>query len=131
MTPKQEKFCQLVADGMTQSDAYRGSYNAGKMTNKTIWERASHLMADDKVSARVAELRQALSDKALWLREDSVNALARIARDDPSAPHAAKVSAIKELNAMHGYNEAKKVDVGGLSGLTRIIVERVGNGSED
>lgn len=28
LTPKQEKFAQLVADGMSQSDAYREAYNS-------------------------------------------------------------------------------------------------------
>lgn len=28
LTPKQEKFCQLVADGMSQSDAYRYAYSS-------------------------------------------------------------------------------------------------------
>jgi len=56
---KQESFSRLVAEGSSQADAYRGSYNAEKMTDKTIWEAASRLMADSKVYARVQEIKDA------------------------------------------------------------------------
>lgn len=53
LTHKQEKFANLVASGMTQADAYRHSYKADFMSAKTIHEKASCLMANDKVRARV------------------------------------------------------------------------------
>ena len=112
LTAKQEKFCQCIADGMTQADAYRAAYSAEKMADKTIWEKASALMADGKVSARVDELRQALAQRLMWRREDSVEVLRKIAKEDPEAPHSSIVSAVKELNAMHGFNEPTKVDLG-------------------
>jgi phage terminase small subunit len=129
LTAKQEKFAQCVADGMTQADAYRASYSAEKMADNAVYVKASQLMAEGKVSVRVAELRQALSDRLLWAREDSVRVLAKIAQDDAEAPHSAIVSAVKELNAMHGYNEPTKVDLG-LKGVTRVIVEGI-DGSPD
>ena len=46
----------------------------------------------------------------MWEREDSVRVLAAIATEDQDAPHAARVSAIKEINAMFGYNAPAKVD---------------------
>jgi phage terminase small subunit len=54
---KQEKFARLIAEGNSQADAYRGAYNAKNMTDKTIWEAASRLMADSKVSARVEAIK--------------------------------------------------------------------------
>jgi hypothetical protein len=50
--------------------------------------------------------------------------LAKIAKEDPEAPHSAIVSAVKELNAMHGFNEPSKVDIG-VKGIARIVVEGV------
>ena len=32
LTPKQEKFAQCVADGMTQADAYRAAYDCAPST---------------------------------------------------------------------------------------------------
>jgi hypothetical protein len=45
LTSKQEKFTQCVAEGMTQADAYRAAYSAGRMKNETIWSKAAILMA--------------------------------------------------------------------------------------
>ena len=58
LTPKQERFAQCVASGMSQADAYRESYDCKPTTKpSTIQETASRLMADPKISARVSELR--------------------------------------------------------------------------
>lgn len=107
LTAKQEKFCQCIADGMTQSDAYRAAFCVKNMKPETIWVRASELMADGKVKVRVAEIKSKLESKSLWTREMSVKAL--VAAYKEGAP-SVKVSAVKELNAMHGFNEPIKVD---------------------
>jgi len=108
LTAQQEKFCQCIADGMTQADAYRASYKVGKSKPETVIQSASRLMADRNVTARVDELRGALAQKALWTREDSVQALSEIARDGRPVE---RVAAVKELNAMHGFNAPIKTDM--------------------
>jgi phage terminase small subunit len=113
LTPKQEKFCQCIADGMTQADAYRASYNASKMSGNSIYSKASELMADGKIAARVAEIRAQLEDKALWTREDSVRALKSVIEGGRPSD---VTGAVKELNSMHGYNEPKKVELTGKDG---------------
>lgn len=110
LTPKQEKFAQLVADGKTQADAYRGAYNATTMADKTIIETASKLMSDSNVSTRVKELRQELSQKALWTREDSVRVLKEVIEDGRAGD---KTAAVKELNMMHGFNAPTKIEHSG------------------
>lgn len=58
-TPKLEKFCHAIVSGkaVDQSDAYRIAYRVGPKTKaKTVHEKASRLMADDKVKARIDEL---------------------------------------------------------------------------
>ena len=109
LTQKQEKFCQCAADGMIQSDAYRAAFGQGKMSDKTINEQASKLMALPKIYTRVAELKEQLANKALWTREESVNKL-KEALDIADRPTDI-VSVIKELNAMHGYNAPTKHEV--------------------
>jgi phage terminase small subunit len=113
LTPKQEKFCQCIADGMTQADSYRASYNASRMSKGSVYVRASELMSDSKISVRVSEIKSQLEEKALWTREDSVNALKRVAEGDKGSE---VVAAIKELNSMHGYNEPKKMELTGKDG---------------
>jgi hypothetical protein len=122
MTPKQEKFAQCIADGMNQADAYRAAYDASNMKDSSIYVNASKLLSDTKVAQRVQELKEQLSSKALWTRADSVRALEtamRIAQDKDNA--AGLVAAIKELNAMHGFNEPSKLELtGGTNNVNRV-----------
>lgn len=115
LTAKQEKFAQCIAQGMTQADAYRASYDTSKSKNETIWSRASELMDDRKVSERVNELKGALAEKELWTREMSVKGLItayKMANEDRNT--SGMVNSVKELNAMHGYNEPTKIQVSSL-----------------
>lgn len=59
LTPKQEAFCLAYIETGNASEAYRRSYNAGKMQPATINVKASQLLADDKIAVRVAELKAA------------------------------------------------------------------------
>ena len=59
LTPKQEKFAQGVASGMSQADAYRHAYNAEKMKPETIQKRASELMMNKReITGRVRDLQE-------------------------------------------------------------------------
>ncbi len=82
--PKQEKFAQCVASGMTQADAYRAAYNAENMTSKQIVEEGSKLMARPNVSQRVAVLRKPAIEKTKVTAERVIQELASIAFSDVS-----------------------------------------------
>ena len=127
LTPKQEKFAQGVASGMTQADAYRNSYNAEKMKPESVQVNASKLMADAKIAQRVRELKDALTKKNLWTREMSVKALVKAYQVAEGANQSTGMTAaVKELNAMHGYNEPEKIDVtSGGRPLMPQLIERV------
>lgn len=128
MTPKQEHFAQCIADGMTQADAYRTAYDTTKSKPESIWSKASELMADVKVTARVAELKAELAKKAIWTREMSVKALVQAYKVAQVQNNASGMSgAIKELNAMHGYNAPKQVELSGglqVQKIERVIVKK-------
>jgi hypothetical protein len=112
LTAKQEAFCQAIADGMNQADAYRHAYDTSNMKDSSIHVNASKLLSDAKVTQRVTFLKQALESKALWTREMSVKALInayKVAQDKKNA--VGMTGAVKELNAMHGYNEPVRLDV--------------------
>ena len=133
LTGKQEKFCQCVADGMTQADAYRTAYNAEKMKPDTVHVKASTLMADGKIAGRVRELREALAEKVLWTRAQSVAVLSGVATNcTGEVKPSEQVSAVKELNAMHGYNAPAKVDLMNTDGsMTRHTVNFVESKNAD
>ena len=57
ITPKQEKFANLYVEYSDKTKAYRESYDCSKMADKTVNETACRLATDDKVSARISELR--------------------------------------------------------------------------
>lgn len=113
MTPKQENFAQAIADGMSQADAYRRAFDVKPTTKpETVQQMASRLMADHKVFARVAELKAQLSAKALWTREMSVKALVKAYRvAEQSSNSSGMTGAVKELNAMHGFNEPARLNI--------------------
>ncbi len=76
LTPKQDKFARLVAEGKTQADAYRGAYDVSKNTKpETIQENASKLMANTKVSTRVEELRNKADIRTVETIEKLTNEL--------------------------------------------------------
>lgn len=129
LTSKQEAFAQAIASGKTQADAYRHAYDASNMKDSSIHVNASKLLSDAKVAQRVKELKVQVSEKALWTREKSVLALADIAQGAEARANE-KVAAIKELNAMHGFNEPVKVQLGGEV-VTRVILADMDDGDSD
>ena len=105
LTSKQEHFARLVAEGNSQAEAYRVAFSS-KAKPESVHSLASTLMADVKVSSRVAQLKQDLAEKSLWTRIDSVKVLSGIAKgDDPDAKPADRVNATKALNSMHGWDK--------------------------
>ena len=121
LSAKQESFAQAIAKGMTQADAYRKAYPSANRTEKTVHENASRLAKNVKVASRVKELKGNLEQKALWTREMSVKALVAAYKEGSAG---VKVSAVKELNLMHGYNAPEKVDlhVSGIMPPTQILI---------
>lgn len=101
LTPKQEKFVQGIIDGMSQADAYRAAYNCSRMTDKTIWEAASKLMSDSKVSARVSELRDRITSEKIMSAQKRSEWLTELIQNE-DADINAKLKAVDILNKMSG-----------------------------
>ena len=100
LTEKQEKFVQsIVLEGMNYSDAYRSAYNTDRMSDKTVNEKASLLAGEDKIRARMAELREkTITPKVMSAqkRKEKLTELAGSA--DPNVA----MKAIDLLNKMDG-----------------------------
>jgi phage terminase small subunit len=112
LTAKQEAFAQGIADGLGQADAYRMAYDAEGMKDSTVYSKASIMMSEGKIKARVDELKAQIAEKQLWTREMSVKGLMsayRIALEAKTST--GMTAAVKELNIMHGYNEPTKHSV--------------------
>ena len=63
LNPKQEAFATGVASGLSQAEAYRQAFPLSrKWKDKTVHEKASRLAAENKVQARIQELREKAAD---------------------------------------------------------------------
>ena len=56
LTAKQSRFAELLAEGMTNSEAYRLAYGAENMKPATVHNEACKAAQHPKISARVTEL---------------------------------------------------------------------------
>ena len=101
LTPKQEKFVQSLIQGMSQADAYRSAYATKNMSDKTIHEAASRLVADSKVSARLSELREQMTKETIMSAQKRLEWLTEaIGNKDISVTD--KLRAIDLMNKMQG-----------------------------
>lgn len=96
LTAKQEKFVMNIIDGMSQADAYRSSYDVKKMSDKTVWEKASRLMSDDKVRARLQELRDQMMKPSIMSAQERLEYLTRVIKGE-------------ELEETYEWNDGERV----------------------
>lgn len=80
LTAKQEQFVKSIIDGMSQADAYRSAYDTSRMTDKTVHEKASRLMSDDKVRARLQTLRDQMMTPSVMSAQERLEYLTRVVK---------------------------------------------------
>ena len=78
LTAKQEQFVKNIIDGMSQADAYRSAYDTTRMKDKTVWERASALMKNNKVATRLKELRDQLAKPTIMSAQERLEFLTQV-----------------------------------------------------
>ena len=78
LTAKQEKFVRNLIQGMSQREAYKKSYNAENMTDKTIDEEACKLFNSPKISTRYNELIERAAVAAVMTAQERLEYLSRI-----------------------------------------------------
>lgn len=79
LTPQQEKFARLVAEGKNQSEAYILAFpNAQQWKPTSVAVAGSKLMALDNVSQMVDALRAEVSKKTVETVDDHLNELKRL-----------------------------------------------------
>ena len=112
LTEKQERFAQAVAlEGMTYSDAYRSAYDTKRMSNKTINEKASVLASEDKITARITELRENLVGKKIMTAQERMEWLTEVVKSKEETT-SDKMKAIDIMNKMQGeYVQKVEADV--------------------
>ena len=101
LTAKQEKFVQGIIEGKSQAEAYRAAYSCKNTSDKTIWENASRLMADSKVKARVAELRDRIVGESIMTAQQRMEWLTELIHSEDEST-VDKLRAVDIMNKMQG-----------------------------
>ncbi len=117
LTAKQEAFALAYLESGNASIAYRRAYNAEEMGNQSVAVTACRLLQNPKIALRVQAARDRILDEIVWSRQQSVRTLRDIATGlDRTTTCQARIAAVKELNAMFGYNAPVKSQVLGADG---------------
>jgi hypothetical protein len=109
LTVKQERFCEAFIETGNASEAYRRTYSTSNMAEKTVWEKASHMLAKDKVKARVENLKAMHRER----HEITVDRLTQMLEEDRELARkegqaGAAVSATMSIAKLHGMILDKK-----------------------
>lgn len=75
LTPKQEKFCRIHFEGVSASEAYRQSYNCGKMKPETINRNAKALLDNNKIATMLQKLREKAEKGSFVTRDEHLDDL--------------------------------------------------------
>ena len=91
LTSKQRKFAENLADGMSQSDAYRNAYDASDMQSDTIRSKASLMAGRDDIRAAVdalmGERMRLIETRGVSDRAKVVALLRKFAEDEARPDH--------------------------------------------
>lgn len=121
LTPKQERFAKAIAlDGMSYSDAYRSAYNTKSMSDKTVNEKASLMKDQDKIRARIKELRDEVDTPKIISAQKRKEWLTEVI-NDPSIEINARLKASDQLNRMEGEYITKVEGNLGIAKLEDLI----------
>lgn len=113
LTQAQENFARLYVELGNAAEAYRQAYpKSQRWKESTLWPKSSKLLAMDKVSTRVSELRQQAAEKTGITLESHLNELERLRK---MAEEQGNVSAAIQAEVARGKHSgvvaATKVDV--------------------
>lgn len=115
LTPKQEKFVQVLVTGTSQREAYRAAYDCEKSSDNTVDRKAHELLKNGKVAARYDELAAEAASRAVYDRERMIADLTEII--DTGMEHVRRTKEHKE-----NYDDKGKRDIADLPrGATTVI----------
>ena len=107
LTTKQELFVQQLVAGQSQRQAYRRAYNAEKMSDAVVDNKASAIFNKGEVRVRYRELLKQFSNMALWSREQAFNEyewLKNQAKEDIKLQGVRQANSNAFVNALEGMN---------------------------
>lgn len=103
------RFAELVADGCSLADAYRGAFSTGGMKDKTVRDEASRLAKNPGVTRAIEAIRaeRNAENHMQWRsKEDHIWELVWRLVDDPRVPVRSKIKALTLAAQMAGLLSA-------------------------
>lgn len=118
LTPKQEAFALAYVETGIGAEAYRRAYDVGENTKpETVWVKASEVLSNGKVAARVMELQAQAAERTLVtvasITEELEKARLHAMADEKGA--SAAVSASMGKAKVHGLLVEKQEHSGGIT----------------
>ena len=107
LTLKQEKFCLVYVETGNASEAYRQSYNAGKMKEATINRKAVEMFENGKITARLKDVSEQHQNRHNITIDSLTERQLRVYNKHWEETPAAAVSAINAVAKMHGFDISK------------------------
>jgi hypothetical protein len=123
LTPIEEAFALQIALGKSQAEALRLSHPKAKNWKPaSVHVEACLVMGKAKVRRRVKALQAEFVEQSMWARNLSIEALKEVIEAPDRKSDV--VAAVRELNAMHGFHEAQKIEhSGSIASIERRIVD--------
>jgi len=124
ITQKQENFCLAYIQNSNAAESYKQCYNTENMKPESIYRKATELMANGTITARLKELRSKAESKAIMSVEERKELLSLIAKNvtydkDGNAGFNDATKAIEILNKMDGiYIQKNQTELSGAVGVT-------------
>jgi hypothetical protein len=120
LTPKQEKFVQGIVSGLSQREAYKQAYNAAKMKDKSIDEKASELFRNVKIKSRYDEIiseykeeskysRKQMEEDLIWVKNEAKRDIQTNGINKSNGN--VFISSIKELGNLNDLYPCKKQQI--------------------
>ena len=115
VTPKQARFCELVAGGMSKSESYRNAYHANGMGDRSVRteaHRLSHIPHIAEAIERLEEEDSAIRHSTDRLRNDWILQRLQDEAIRPKNPAGARVRALEILARTQGmFTDIKHVQI--------------------
>ena len=123
LTPLEEAFALQIALGKSQAEALRLAHPRAKHWKPaSVHVEACLVMGKAKVRRRVKALQAEFIEQSMWARHLSIEALKEVIETPDRKSDV--VAAVRELNAMHGFHEAQKIEhSGSITSIERRIVD--------
>ncbi|NCV87372.1 MAG: hypothetical protein EBW14_16240 [Oxalobacteraceae bacterium] len=123
LTPIEEAFALQIALGKSQAEALRLAHPRAKHWKPaSVHVEACLVMGKAKVRRRVKALQAEFIEQSMWARHLSIEALKEVIETPDRKSDV--VAAVRELNAMHGFHEAQRVEhSGSITSIERRIVD--------